>query len=88
MLERAGTQGFWDFTSSTNYTSAFGVSMPSNQASFVTSGSTTQYFSLSSGPQLFQVNGSAVPEPSSLLLGAVSAMVGVMVALVRLRRET
>lgn len=66
----------WSYTSSTDYASAFGATLPVTRTSFATS-SATVYYNLSDGPQEFQVNGSAlpaVPEP------AVSVLLGLAVA--------
>ncbi len=77
----------WSYTSSTDYASAFGASLPATSASFFVTGNTTVYRSLAAGPQEFQVNGSAlpaVPEPSaSVLLGL--ALTGGAALLVRRR---
>jgi hypothetical protein len=77
----------WDYTPSTNYTSSNGWSLPSTNTSFFTFQGSTTYSDLSAGPQLFQVNVTAVPEPGPLALAGVAAVVGTGAAYLRRRRR-
>lgn len=65
----------WTYTSSTDYASAFGATLPATNTSFFTTGGTTVYRTLAQGPQEIQVNGNAlpaVPEPSAgMFMGLV-----------------
>lgn len=75
----------WSYTSSTDYVAGFGVSIPSARSSFYQSGGMTTYYSLSNGPQEFQVNGIAlaavVPEPAAWAWIAFGAAGASMVAM-------
>ncbi len=69
----------WSYTSSTDYAAAFGASLPSANSSFFRSGTSTVYYSLASGPQEFQVNGTAlpaVPEPSACVFAGLAVAAG------------
>jgi len=74
-LNSSGTVN-WNFTFSPNYTANLGVTLPTDHTSTLTNAGGTQYFTLSDGPQLFQVNGTAVPEPSGLLMAGIVAVGG------------
>lgn len=78
----------WSYTDSTDYASAFGVTLPATDTRFFSSGTTTVYASLSEGPQEFQVNGTAlpaVPEPSFWGMLGLGTMGAGFVALRRRR---
>ncbi len=55
----------WTYTSSTDYAAAFGATIPAADSSVFFTGATAVYRSLAAGPQMFQVNAAAVPEPSA-----------------------
>ncbi len=78
----------WSYTSSTDYAAAFGASLPVTKTSFDSVSGTTVYYNLSDGPQLIQVNGTAlaaVPEPSAYAFMGL-ALAGGVVLLARRRR--
>ena len=91
MVETPGTFGDWDSSVSFNYTSAFGVTIPHNDASVSFFSGSYDYLALTDGLQLFQVNGSpvgqAVPEPSALTLAALGGAVVMGAARVRRGRR-
>jgi hypothetical protein len=70
------TLGDWDNSNASTYTSVFGVTIPDTNTSvsyFIDPDTNIpgyQYENLTDGLQLFQVNGTAVPEPSALFLAA------------------
>ena len=79
----------WSYTSSTDYASAFGATLPATgDSSFDKIGSNPAiYYTLADGPQEFQVNGTAlpaVPEPSALAFIGL-ALGGGMIVLARRR---
>jgi hypothetical protein len=70
----------WDYTSIPTYSSALGVTLPDTNGSFDVAQGVTTYYNLSDGPQLLQVNGVAVPEPSSLVLAGIGCLTGLACA--------
>jgi hypothetical protein len=70
----------WEYTVSTSYTKSNGVTLPSTDNSFYQFSGTNNYFPLSAGPLLLQVDGQlSVPEPATLiLLGVGIAGLGVV----------
>ena len=81
--------GSWDFTLSDSYTSSNGSSMPATRTSFFNTASIpTTYFDLSDGPQVYRVNGTAlpaaVPEAGSSLIYLALALLALL-SLPRLR---
>jgi len=91
MVETPGSFGNWDNSLDFTYTSSFGVTIPDLNASVSyfqgDNGYEHDYLNASDGLQLFQLNGSAVPEPSGLamVLTCGPAVVG-MIVLHRRRR--
>ncbi len=75
----------WTYTSSTDYAAAFGATIPAADSSVYFTGATAVYRSLAAGPQMFQVNAAAVPEPTVSTLAGL-ALVGGGLALIRRRR--
>ncbi len=72
---------YWDYTSSSAYNSALGVTLPTTNTSYKTSGGTTTFFSLASGPQQFVLDATAVPEPSSVVLLTLAGAAAFLLAL-------
>ena len=86
MVETPGTSGYWDNSNAFTYTSALGVTIPATDASFSFLSGTSYYLNLTDGLQLFQVNGVAVPEPSTLALAATGAVIVLSATWMRRRR--
>jgi hypothetical protein len=91
MVETPGTFGDWDISSTANYTSAFGVTIPATKASFAdVPGLGPIYYDASDGLQLFQLNGTpaiaTVPEPTALALAAIGGAVVLGAAWLHRRR--
>ena len=86
MVETPGTSGYWDNSNAFTYTSALGVTIPATDASFSFISGTYYYLNLTDGLQLFQVNGAAVPEPSTLALAATGAVIVLGATWLRRRR--
>ena len=94
MVETPGTFGDWDSSLSFTYTSAFGVTIPTTNASFSNvpgtgPGTGPTYLNANDGLQLFQLNGNpaiaTVPEPTALVLAATSGVI--VLGATRLRRR-
>jgi hypothetical protein len=85
MVEKPGTFGDWDSSLSYTYTSAYGVTIPETRTSVSRISGTYLYANLTDGLQLFQVNGAAVPEPSTLALTTTGALI--ILGAIRLRRR-
>lgn len=64
----------WDYSKASGYFSQDGVTLPADHTSVITDSSGTGYYTLLNGPQMLQVNGTAVPEPSVLALAAASTL--------------
>jgi hypothetical protein len=88
MVETPGVFGDWDNSLSFTYTSAFGVTIPDQNTSVSFFSGTVQYLNASDGLQIFQVNGSAIPEPSTLALALAGSPVVVGICWLRRRRST
>jgi hypothetical protein len=72
----AGGQLDWDYSSSPDYTSAYGVSLPASRVAFDITDGVTAYYDLSDGPQFMRVEATAVPEPSGLTLCTLGTLIG------------
>ena len=93
VLSDSSSAVFWNYASSSSYTSASGFSLPTSDTYF--SGATDNpsisqdiYGSLAAGPQIFQLNTNAVssaPEPSTFLY---SLPLAVGALLIRRKRAT
>ena len=86
MVETPGTFGDWDSSLYFSYTSAFGVTIPTSNTSVSFFSSSYSYLNLTDGLQLFQVNGAAVPEPSTISLATTGAVIILGATLLRRRR--
>ncbi len=86
MLEAPGTFGDWDSSLYFTYTSAFGVTIPTSNTSVSFFSGSYSYLNLTDGLQLFQVNGAAVPEPSTISLATTGAVIILGATLLRRRR--
>lgn len=92
MVETPGTFGDWEYSVESTYTSAYGVTIPAEKASVSTfqdeNGYQTVYADASEGLQIFQLNGTAIPEPSALAQVLAGLPVVVTGFLLRRRRKT
>ena len=66
----------WTYTNSTDYAAAFGATIPAADSSVYFTGATAVYRSLAAGPQMFQVNAAAVPEPSAYVFVGLALAIG------------
>ena len=77
-----------DSTRSTGFTASFGVTLP-NDNHVVTidpgDGSGSEYGPASVSPPIFQINGTAVPEPSSVALLGIASIIGLLCSRRRVR---
>ena len=64
------------------------MTIPATDASFSFISGTYYYLNLTDGLQLFQVNGPAVPEPSTLALAATGAVIVLGATWLRRRRSS
>src|SRR5262249_44014697 len=94
MVETPGTFGDWDNSLSSTYSSAFGVTIPDQNASvtFIPDEGGYLYANADEGLQLFQLNGTpastAIPEPWALVQATTGAAVVVGASRLRRRRDT
>lgn len=75
MVETPGTFGDWDSSNNSTYTSSFGVTIPTTNATASFFDGSYSYADLNQDVQLFQLNGAAVPEPSTLALAMTGAVI-------------
>jgi hypothetical protein len=90
ILESPGypTSVTWNYSTTTDYSSEFGASLPGDQTVFVNNGTRSTYYSLSAGygPLVFDVNGVPVPIPEPSAAAFVGlALAGGLVGLARRR---
>lgn len=86
LLGGGGSLVGWDYTVSSSYVAAFGITLPGSMVAYFAGGGDEGYFSLADGPQLLEVNGVAVPEPSTVALAALAGGIGVLAHLRRRSR--